>query len=144
MKRHLIKTASWFTTLPDDHQRISISRGTPRGQRAGFRLYRKLAPGPWFNSVGAAEYIDLYRREILDPLNPHQVAAELADMAGGKVATLLCFERAGGADWCHRAMAAAWLAEALGQPVPEFGFETLAQEAPPLIAPELRCQLVKG
>jgi hypothetical protein len=27
-----IKTANWFATLPDDHIKIGISRGTPRGQ----------------------------------------------------------------------------------------------------------------
>jgi hypothetical protein len=138
MTQHLIKTASWFTKLPDDHQRIGISRGTPRGQAAGFRLYRKLAPGPWFNSVGPAEYADLYKREILAPLIPHQVAAELAELAGGRIATLLCYERAGGLAWCHRALAAEWLAEGLGVPVPEFGFETLAQDAHPMTAAELR------
>jgi hypothetical protein len=40
-----VKTASWFTKLPDDHQRIGISRSTPRRMPAGYRIYRKLAPG---------------------------------------------------------------------------------------------------
>src|ERR1700739_2862254 len=35
-------------TGPD---RISIARFAPRGHPAGYRIYSKLAPGPWFNSV---------------------------------------------------------------------------------------------
>jgi hypothetical protein len=69
-----IKTASWFTKLPDDHLRIGISRGVPRRMGAGFRIYRKLAPGPWFNSVDVDTYCDRFRAEILAPLDPHQVA----------------------------------------------------------------------
>lgn len=51
----LIKTASWATKLPDDHLRVGISRGTPRRLPAGYRVFRSLAPGPWFNSVGIEE-----------------------------------------------------------------------------------------
>src|ERR1017187_9456071 len=50
-----ILTASWFTPLPATHIKIGISRGVPRGLPAGHRLFKKLAPGPWFNSVGIAE-----------------------------------------------------------------------------------------
>ena len=56
-----IKTASWFDKLPDDHMRIGISRGVPRNLSAGYRVFRKLAPGPWFNSVSAVEYYRLYK-----------------------------------------------------------------------------------
>ena len=136
MTAPLIKTASWFTPLPTDHQRIGISRGQPRGQAAGFRMYRRLAPGPWFNSVDPVEYARLYRAEILAPLDPRAVAAGLADMAGSRVAVLLCFERPDDAGaWCHRALAAAWLAESLGIAVPEFGFESLPQDQHPLRLP---------
>ena len=64
--------------------RIGISRGQPHRQARGFRVYRKLAPGPWFNSVGVDEYYHLYRTEILGPLNPRAVADELAEMALGQ------------------------------------------------------------
>ena len=126
-----IKTASWWTKLPDDCQRIGISRSSPRRAAAGYRLYRKLAPGPWFNSVDVQTYVRLYA-EILAPLDPHQVAAELHDLAGGRIPVLLCFERAGTSTFCHRSLAAAWLAEGLGVPVPEFGYEGLPQSQHPL------------
>jgi hypothetical protein len=133
MKTHTIKAASWFVTLPHDHARISISRSAPRGQGAGYRIYKKLAPGAWFNSVGPDEYDHLYRVEILGPLDPRAVAAEVDELALGRIPTLLCFEVAGKGQWCHRSMAARWLADALGQAVPEFGYEDTAQEAHPLL-----------
>ena len=136
-----MKTASWFTPLPEDHMRIGISRGTPRRMAAGYRLYKALAPGPWFNSVGVEEYYDRYRAEILGPLDPRKVRDDLARLGLGKTPVLLCYERPGGADWCHRAMAAEWLAEALGMPVPEFGYETVPQGEHPLMPPQLRREI---
>ena len=138
-----MKTASWFTPLPDDHQRIGISRGTPRRQPAGFRIYRRLAPGPWFSSVDELEYIRRYQTEILDRLDPRVVTGELADMAGDRVPVLLCFERPGTGSWCHRALVAAWLGDALGLVVPEVGFEALPQQEHPLLPPSMRALLVQ-
>lgn len=105
---------------------------------AGYRVYKKLAPGPWFNSVGVEEYDHRYRTEILGPLNPRTVADELAEMSAGRIPVLLCFETPTGGSWCHRAMAAEWLAEALGHPVAEFGFEALPQHQHPLMPSALR------
>ena len=136
-----MKTASWFTPLPEDHMRIGISRGTPRRMAAGYRLYKPLAPGPWFNSVGVEEYYDRYRTEILGALDPRKVRDDLQRLSLGKVPVMLCYERPGGADWCHRAMAAEWLAEALGTPVPEFGYETVPQGEHPLMPPQLRREI---
>lgn len=133
-----MKTASWFTQLPEDHMRIGISRGAPRRMAAGYRIYKSLAPGAWFNSVGVAEYYHRYRTEILGPLNPRTVAEDLHRLAGGKVPVILCYERPGTTDWCHRAMAAEWLAEALGSVVPELGFEALPQHEHPLMPAQLR------
>lgn len=133
-----MKTASWFTVLPDDHMKIGISRGVPRRMVAGYRLFKKLAPGPWFNSVGLEEYYRRYRIEILGPLDPRAVAAELIHMANDRVPVIVCYERPGGTSWCHRAMAAEWLSQALGRVVPEFGFETLAQHDHPLLPEQLR------
>jgi len=101
-------------------------------------VYRKLTPGPWFNSVGVEEYRQRFYAEILAPLDPRAVAGELVDMAAGRVPVLLCFERPGRGQWCHRAMVAEWLAEATGQVVPEFGFETLPQQDHPLLPAALR------
>ncbi len=95
-------------------------------------MYRQLAPGPWFNSVDVVTYGKFYA-EILARLDPHQVAADLAELAQGRIPTLLCFERATGRDFCHKSLVASWLSEALGQPVPEFGFEHLAQQQHPLL-----------
>ncbi|HXP75974.1 MAG TPA: hypothetical protein VN823_17655 [Stellaceae bacterium] len=88
--RPLIKTASWATKLPDDHLRVGISRGVPRRLPAGYRVYRALAPGPWFNSVGIEEYYHLYRTEILGPLDPRLIADALLALGNGRVPVLLC------------------------------------------------------
>ena len=130
-------TASWSTPLTSAHLRIGISRGVPRGQAAGFRMCRKLAPGQWFNSVEPAEYARLYREEILSRLDPEAVAAELRKLAWERIPVLVCFEKPGRGAWCHRAMAAQWLANGIGEPVPELGFEHLPQDQHPLLPLEL-------
>jgi hypothetical protein len=132
----IIKTASWFTPLPDDHVRIGISRGVPRFGKIGkgYRMYRKLAPGPWFNSTSATEFTSLYG-ELLGRLDPQQVHDDLMRIADGRVPVLCCFERVGGPQWCHRSQAAVWLAEALGIAIPELGFEDRTQAQHPLRAP---------
>jgi hypothetical protein len=58
-------------------------------------VYKKLAPGAWFNSVGVEEYYHRYRTEILRPLNPRTVADELTEMAAGRIRVLLCLENSG-------------------------------------------------
>lgn len=132
-------TSSWFTPLPDGHIRVGISRSVPRrGLRPGFRMYRKLAPGPWFNSVEAATYRRLYQAEVLEQLDPQQVHDDLVRIAGGRMPVLCCFEQPNRPPtWCHRSLAAAWLADALGIAVPEFGYEDLPQALHPLRPPEL-------
>ena len=61
-----IKTSSWFTKLPADHCRIGISRGTPSAQKAPYRNYRQLTPGPWFKTCATPqEYVRLYYSEVL-------------------------------------------------------------------------------
>ena len=95
----MIVTASWFTPLPEGYVRVGISRGVP----AGYRLYRRLAPGPWFNSVPTEEVLRRYDAEILAPLDPRQVLDELLRLAGDKVPVLCCFERVDGGQWCHLA-----------------------------------------
>ena len=132
----IIKTGSWFVPLPSDHLRVGISRGTPRGQPRGFRRYTKLNPGPWFNSCATPEeYIGLYATEILAPLDPRKVVAELQALAGDKVPVLCCFERAGGTQWCHRSLAAPWLAQALHMDVSELGYEDWPPNLHPLAPP---------
>jgi hypothetical protein len=133
-----MKTASWFTAVPPDHIKIGISRGTPRGQPAGYRLYKTLAPGPWFNSVSVEEYYRRYRAEILGPLDRERVVHDIRRLAGGRIPVLCCYEKPNGRDWCHRAMAAEWLAVHLKRTVPEFDFLTLPQHEHPLMPAQLR------
>jgi hypothetical protein len=134
----VIKTSSWFIQLPAGHVRIGISRGVPRRHVAGYRVFRKLAPRTWFDSIEPLEYARLYRTEILAPLDPRVVAATLIERARGGTPVMCCYERAGSGDWCHRAIVAEWLAEALGEPFPEVGFETLPQGQHPLMPLVLR------
>jgi hypothetical protein len=118
----VIVTSCWFTKLPDTYARIGISRGTPRGQR-GFKMYRKLAPGPWFNTVEPIEYQRRYFAQ-LDTLDPQTAANELVALAGGKTPALLCFEREPPDEaWCHRGLVSAWLQDTLGRLVPEVGHD---------------------
>lgn len=133
-----IKTSSWFDQLPADHVRIGISRGRPRGMAAGYRTFTRLAPGAWFNSVSVEEYDRRYRAEILGPLDAAVVARQLTDIARGGVAVILCYERPNTGKWCHRALVAEWLFNALGIVVPEFGFENVPQAQHPLMHPSLR------
>jgi hypothetical protein len=134
----IIKTASWWTPLPDDHVRIGISRGTPRFRvAAGYRLYKRLNPGPWFSSADTATFTERYHAEVLHRLDPEQVLRELVALAPGRVPVLVCWERVGGVQWCHRSLAANWLAAGLGIVVPEFGFEDLPQDRHPLLPPAL-------
>lgn len=118
-----IVTASWFTALPVGYIRIGISRGVPRGVSSGYKMYRKLAPGPWFKSVDASEYQRLYFEEVLRRLDPATVVRELSEIAGGAPAALSCFERAHDVCFCHRAFVSAWLHDTTLSVVPELGRE---------------------
>lgn len=129
-------TASWRTVFPPQFCRVGISRGQPRGQ-SGYILCPDLYPGPWFRSVSEHEYIKRYDA-ILSSLDPVDVVRKLAVRSQGRPIALLCFERADTEDgWCHRALAARWLAAALGKPVPEFGFEHLPMDLHPTLPPSL-------
>jgi hypothetical protein len=86
-------------------------------------MYRKLAPGPWFNTVPLNEYPRLCDIEILGVLDAARVRDDLLRLADGRVPVLCCFDRVGPGQWCHRAIAAQWLADALGILVPEVRFE---------------------
>src|SRR5262249_23635892 len=70
-----IKTSWWFGRLPEGHLKIGVSRGTPRGTPAGYRMYRPLQPGPWFNSVSVEVYKQRYFGH-LKTLNPTVVVNE--------------------------------------------------------------------
>src|ERR1700731_2895878 len=86
-----IKTGCRFAKIPDDHIRISISRGQPRGSASGWRSYRALAPGPWFKSVPPSEYLTRYEH-IVAELDPAEGASQIEALAGDKTPVMCCFE----------------------------------------------------
>ena len=133
-----IATACWLTKLPPEFIRVGISRGAPRGHPAGYRRYPPLHPGPWFRTVSEEDYVRRYNAEVLAPLDARRVIEDLRRISVGWPVALLCFERAGTSDdWCHRSLVAAWLARAIGQPVPELGYERWSQNQHPLLPPSL-------
>jgi hypothetical protein len=117
-----IVTSSWFTELPPEFCRIGISRGTPRGQ-AGFRMYRRLQPGPGTLKLPDRVFTERYLREVLGQLDPRQTVDELIEIAGGKTPALLCFEHPRSDARCHRGIVSAWLEAEIGLDVPEYGRE---------------------
>lgn len=123
----LIYTGSWRAVIdPGKFASISISRSAPRG-RGGFRRYAALLPGTWFRDPMPAEtWAARYNEEILGRLDPAKVVGDLADLASGKPAVLLCWEAPPPDQaWCHRALVSRWLQEQLGLDVPELGHEHL-------------------
>jgi len=110
-----LKTASFSTTPPDG--RISIARFAPRRHPAGYRIYSKLAPGKWFNSVSEEEYRILFADEILSRLDPQATWDALHALAAPFEPVLLCWEKPG--EFCHRRLVATWFEEHLGVIVSE-------------------------
>ena len=100
--------------------RISIARSAPRKTPAGFRIYKALAPGGWFNSVSRPEYERLYA-EQLGLLDAAQVWEELHTLADGNEPVLLCWERLPFTETnhCHRRLVAEWFRQTLGAEVAE-------------------------
>ncbi|HEY8244431.1 MAG TPA: DUF488 family protein [Casimicrobiaceae bacterium] len=115
-----MKTASFFEyTGPG---RISIARFPPRGTPAGFRVYRALAPGPWFKSVSEAEYRKRYAAQLA-ALDPKRTYQDLVTLTADDEPVLLCWERKAdleaGRVFCHRRIVAEWLGSTLGIDMPE-------------------------
>lgn len=125
----IIRTASWSAPLPTGHVRVGISRGVPRGMTAGYRMFRRLAPGDWFKSVPTEDYLRRYDREVLSVLDPEKVAAELCALVPDHTPVLCCFESAelinAGVHFCHRHLVAQWLEDKLELTVEEVGFPKL-------------------
>ena len=108
-----MKTASFFSyTGPG---RVSIARFAPRGTPAGFRIYKPLAPGPWFNCVSQEEYRKLYFAQLA-ALDVVVVVEKLEELAAGAEPVLLCYERPpfSASNWCHRTMVAEWIKKEAG------------------------------
>ena len=115
-----MKTASFFEY--DGPGRVSIARFAPRRIAPGYRVYRALAPGPWFKSVSEDEYRRRYDAQLAG-LDPREVLDALTVLGGGVEPTLLCWERKAdleaGRAFCHRRIVAAWLEKAMGIEVDE-------------------------
>lgn len=107
--------------------RISIARYAPRNTPAGYRIYSKLAPGTWFNSVSEAKYNELFKNEILARLDPQRTWDELHAMTGGYEPVLLCWERPG--EFCHRHLVSDWFERELGVTVSEYDPKATPQQA---------------
>jgi len=112
-----VKTSSFLYQGPG---RISIARFAPRGTPAGYKVYKPLAPGPWFNSVGYDEYRELYFAQ-LSKLDAQNVWDTLHKLADGHEPVTLCYERPPftQSNFCHRRMLAEWLKTELGFDVNE-------------------------
>jgi hypothetical protein len=118
-----VKTSCFFSYQGDG--RVSIARFAPR-KLQGFRVYSKLAPGPWFNSVSIEEYLERFHAEILAPLDPAATWNQLHKLVAPYEPVLLCWERPPvaaseiqGQDFCHRRIVAEWFEKELGMVVPE-------------------------
>jgi hypothetical protein len=115
-----MKTASFFSYIGQG--RISIARFAPRNAQPGYRVYRRLAPGPWFNSVPYEQYVELYE-EQLARLDARRVWEELHAIVYPHEPILLCWERPPltTKNWCHRTTVASWMSRSLGEQVAELG-----------------------
>jgi hypothetical protein len=113
-----MRPASFFTYTGAG--RVSIARFPPRDTPKGFRVYKALAPGPWFNSVDKPEYERRYAEQLAQ-LDPAQVRADLEGLAGEHEPVLLCWEKPPFSEknWCHRRLVARWLLDTSGLQVPE-------------------------
>ncbi len=83
---------------------ISIARKNPAGYRGDSLI--ELAPEwPWLK-LPQRDYMPLYMGK-LSQLSPHEVLKRIEQLADGKDAALLCYERPGA--FCHRQLVARWL-----------------------------------
>lgn len=123
-------TASYFTYSGEG--RVGISQGTPRGVKAGYRLYRKLAPTWDMVKRMTREQYDAAFAEILARLDPARVVAELQALhpTSDRI-VLLCYERPPFTEenWCHRTTVAKWLEDSLGIEVREVSDADFADAA---------------
>ncbi len=101
--------------------RIVISRGSPRGALAGYKMFKALAPlREWMHSPREV-YVPLFNRHVLGVLDPQQTWDKLHELAAGAEPVLQCFERPPftATNWCHRRLVADWFADKLGHTVLE-------------------------
>lgn len=97
---------SYFAKSGNDPNAVSITAFQPLWFKG--KHYAPLAP-PWSlvsmyksGKIDEDGYEEMYRKQVLDNLNPREVLKEL-----GEEAILLCYEKSG--EFCHRHIAAQWL-----------------------------------
>lgn len=116
-----IVTSSFFTRLPATFARISIARWAPTGHR-DLPTLRELTPGDWFRNVTVDQYADLYITQLA-ALDPRHIVRKIEDLAAGRPAALLCWERPHDGVFCHRGFVAWWLKQEIGLDIYEFSRE---------------------
>ncbi|MBB6413537.1 DUF488 family protein [Mesorhizobium sangaii] len=124
-----IVTSSFFTKLPVEFAPISIARWAP--QRFQGPTLRELTPGEWFRSIDVDEYRRRYL-EQLDMLDPRETVRRIQDLAAGRAAALLCWERPRDGNFCHRGYVSAWLRDELGIDIYELGLDGCGHHHPKL------------
>lgn len=83
--------------------------------------FPQLAPKRYMlnDTLTEQQYVAMYKRDILDKLNPFEVLKVIEYFSRGKDVALCCYEKPG--DFCHRYIVAEWLKEKTGTEVEEFG-----------------------
>ena len=101
---------------------ISIAQHQPRWIKPGVidGVIQALAPDAewlaWAES-DREKYLKYYHARLA-VLDVEEITARIAEIAAGKAAVLLCYERPG--EFCHRRIVANWLEEHAGIVVPEW------------------------
>ena len=93
-------------------QSVAISLGVPRGWR-GERCTVLAPPRPLIKIMDPGTFIPLYKAQVLDKLDPHQIIKDL----GGDNFIMCCWEDPG--VFCHRRVVAAWMRKHTGVLVEE-------------------------
>lgn len=123
LARVQIRTSSFFAPAGlAGPGRVSIARYAPRKIAPGYRVFRPLQPGAWFNSVSRAEYERLYAAQLAK-LDPERVVHDLVALAAPHPVVLLCWESRAkieaGETFCHRHLVSDFLERELGLQVVE-------------------------
>lgn len=109
---------SYFAKPPKDIEGVAICRGIPEWFHG--KTFQEVAPTIGLlhdykaGLITEEEYAVRYKREVLDKLDPVDIAKKLDGKA------LLCWEKPG--DFCHRHLLASWLREH-GFECEEYGVE---------------------
>jgi len=106
-RRIINMKTSYFSKSANNPRAVSIAGKAPSWFKG--REYKQLAPNYWFFKKYKEDgdqdfYTKSFQKEILDNLDPHEVAKEL-----GEEAILLCWERTG--KFCHRHIVSKWFKE---------------------------------